>query len=173
MKYSLQDKRVVVKGDYYIAPSASVIGSVVMENNTSIWFNSTVRGDNDSITIGEGSQVQDGCVLHTDPGYPIQIGRNVSIGHMAMVHGCTIGDGSLIGINSIVLNGARIGKNTLIGANTLVAEGKEIPDGVLVIGSPGRVIRELSAEEKQGMLKNAESYVKRMKRYAAHLQIQE
>lgn len=173
MKYSLQDKRVVVKGNYYIAPSASVIGSVVMENNTSIWFNSTVRGDNDSITIGEGSQVQDGCVLHTDPGYPIQIGRNVSIGHMAMVHGCTIGDGSLIGINSIVLNGARIGENTLIGANTLVAEGKEIPDGVLVIGSPGRVIRELSAEEKQGMLKNAESYVKRMKRYAVHLQIQE
>lgn len=172
MKYSLQDRRVVMNGEYYIAPSASVIGSVVLGNNVSVWFNSVVRGDNDKITIGDGSQVQDGSVLHTDPGFPIDIGRNVSIGHLAMIHGCRIGDGSLIGINSIVLNGAKIGKNTLIGANTLITEGKVIPDGVLVIGSPGKVIRELSNEEIQGMLQNAQGYVMRMKHYRSHLQQQ-
>lgn len=172
MKYSLQDQHVVMNGECYIAPSASVIGSVVLGNNVSIWFNSVVRGDNDTITIGEGSQVQDGCVLHTDPGFPVDIGSNVSIGHLAMIHGCTIGDGALIGINSIVLNGVKIGKNTLIGANSLITEDKVIPDGVLVMGSPGKVIRELSNEEIQGMLQNAHRYVMKMKHYRSHLQQQ-
>src|SRR4029079_1695180 len=122
-----------------IAPNAILIGSVVLENNASVWFNVVIRGDNDVITIGENSQVQDGCVLHTDRGYPLTLGPGVSIGHMSMLHGCTIGAGSLIGIKSVLLNGSVIGKNCLIGANSLIAEGKSIPDGSLVLGSPGRV----------------------------------
>ena len=130
MKYAFEDRRVVCKGDYWIAPDAVVIGSVVLEPNASIWFGCIVRGDNDTITIGENSQLQDGCVLHADPGIPISIGKNVSVGHMAMLHGCTIGDGTLVGIKAVILNGAKIGRNCLIGANALVAEGKEIPDEI-------------------------------------------
>jgi len=138
---------------------------VVLENNASIWFNCVVRADNDVITIGENSQLQDGCVLHVDPGYPITLGKNVSVGHMAMLHGCTVGDGSLIGIKSVILNGARIGKNCLIGANSLVAEGKEIPDGSLVIGSPGKVVRQLSEEEIRRINSASDHYVQKFKRY--------
>ena len=127
MKYSLTDRKVVTKGEYWIAPNATVIGSVVLENNASVWFNVVIRGDNDVITIGENSQVQDGSVLHADPGFPLTLGSNVSIGHMVMLHGCSIGDGSLIGIKSVIMNGAVIGKNCLIGANTLIAEGKTYP----------------------------------------------
>jgi carbonic anhydrase/acetyltransferase-like protein (isoleucine patch superfamily) len=144
MKYAFEDRRVVCKGDYFIAPGAIVIGSVVLEPNVSIWFNCVVRGDDDIITIGENSQLQDGCVVHVDPGVPVTIGKGVSVGHMAMLHGCEIGDGSLIGIKSVILNRAKIGRNCLVGANTLVAEGKEIPDGSLVLGSPGRIVRQLS-----------------------------
>ena len=147
MKYSFGDRNVVCKGDYWIAPNAIVIGSVVLENNASVWFNCIVRGDNDIITIGENSQLQDGCVVHADTGFPLTLGKNVSVGHMAMLHGCTVGDGSLIGIKSVILNGAVIGRNCLIGANTLIAEGKEIPDGSLVMGSPGKVVRQLSEAE--------------------------
>ena len=142
MKYSFEERKVVCKGDYWIAPDAIVIGSVVLENNASVWFGCIVRADNDTVTIGENSQLQDGCVLHVDPGFPITIGRNVSVGHMAMLHGCTIGDGSLIGIKSVILNGAKVGRNCLIGANSLITEGKEIPDGSMVMGAPGKVVRE-------------------------------
>jgi carbonic anhydrase/acetyltransferase-like protein (isoleucine patch superfamily) len=169
MKYSLGERKIITRGDYWIAPNATVIGTVVLENNVSIWFNVVIRGDNDVITIGANSQVQDGSVLHCDPGVPLTLGRNVSVGHMAMLHGCTIGDGSLIGIKSVIMNGAVIGKNCLIGANTLVAEGKTIPDGSLVIGSPGKVVRQLSAEEIANIGSFADHYVQRFKLFRAGL----
>jgi len=165
MKYSFEDRRIVCKGDYWIAPDAIVIGSVVLEPNASIWFGCIVRGDDDTITIGENSQLQDGCVLHVDPGFPITLGKNVSVGHMVMLHGCTIGDGSLIGIKSVILNGAKIGRNCLIGANALVTEDKEIPDGSLVMGSPGKVVRQLSVEEIANINAFADHYVQQFKRY--------
>ena len=170
MIYSLGDRKVEIRGeDYWIADNATVLGSVVLMNNASVWFNVVIRGDNDVITIGENSNVQDGCVLHTDPGQPLTIGRNVTVGHKVMLHGCTIGDNSLIGINSVVLNGARIGKNCLIGANSLIPEGKEIPDGSLVMGSPGKVVRELSPEQRQGLEASAMSYVNNFKRFKKEL----
>jgi carbonic anhydrase/acetyltransferase-like protein (isoleucine patch superfamily) len=165
MKYGFEDRKVVCKGDYWIAPDATVIGSVVLEPNASVWFGCVVRGDNDTITLGENSQLQDGCVVHVDPGYPVTLGRGVSVGHMAMLHGCTIGDGSLIGIKSVVLNGARIGRNCLIGANSLIAERKEIPDGSLVMGSPGRIVRQLTPEEIRNINAFADHYVQKFRRY--------
>jgi carbonic anhydrase/acetyltransferase-like protein (isoleucine patch superfamily) len=165
MKYTFEDRKVVCQGDYWIAPDAVVIGSVVMGPNASVWFGCIVRADNDTITIGENSQLQDGCVLHTDAGFPLAIGKGVSVGHMAMLHGCTIGDGSLIGIKAVLLNGSKIGKNCLIGANALVAEGKEIPDGSLVIGSPGKIVRQLSPEEIKRINSASDHYVAKFKRY--------
>ncbi len=169
MKYSLGERRIVTKGDYWIAPNATVIGSVVLENNASLWFNVVVRGDNDLITIGENSQVQDGSVLHADPDLPITLGKNVSVGHMAMLHGCTIGENCLIGIKSVIMNGAVVGKNCLVGANTLIAENKTIPDGSLVLGSPGKVVRQLSADEITGITEFATHYVRRFKLYRTAL----
>jgi carbonic anhydrase/acetyltransferase-like protein (isoleucine patch superfamily) len=169
MKYALGELKVIAKGEHWIAPNASVIGNVIMENNTSVWFNAVIRGDNEHITLGENSQVQDGAVLHADPGFPCTLGKNVSIGHLAMVHGCTIGDGTLVGIKSVILNGAVIGKNCLIGANSLIGEGKVIPDGSLVIGSPGRVARQLTEEEIARINGTAANYVTRFKRYKAQL----
>lgn len=171
MKFSLPDRRVQCRGDYWIAPNATVIGSVVLENNVSIWFNCVVRGDNDVITIGENSQLQDGCVVHTDAGFPMTLGRDVSVGHMAMLHGCTIGDGTLVGINAVILNGAKIGKNCLIGANTLIGEGKDIPDGSLVVGSPGKIARKLKPEEIKQIHWFADHYVKRFKLYQQELKV--
>jgi carbonic anhydrase/acetyltransferase-like protein (isoleucine patch superfamily) len=165
MKYSFEDRKVVCKGDCWIAPSAVVIGSVVLEPNASIWFGCTVRGDNETITIGENSQIQDGCVLHCDEGIPITIGRNVSVGHMAMLHGCTIGDGTLIGIKSVLLNGSTRGKNCLIGAGSLVTEGRHIPDGSLVMGSPGKVVRPLTPQEIEQDASACDHYVDKFKRY--------
>lgn len=165
MIFSLGERKVVTKGDCWIAPNATVIGAVVLEHNASIWFNVVIRGDNEVITIGENSQVQDGSVLHTDMGFPLTLGKNVSVGHMVMLHGCTIGDGSLIGIKSVVMNGAVIGRNCLIGANTLIAEGKTIPEGSLVIGSPGKVVRQLSPEEIAGINAFADHYVQNSRRY--------
>ena len=165
MKYSFEDRKVVCKGDYWIAPDAIVIGSVILGANASVWFGCIVRGDNDTITIGENSQLQDGCVVHTDKGYPLTLGRNVSVGHMAMLHGCTVGDGSLIGIKAVLLNGSKIGRNCLIGANALIAEGKEIPDGSLVVGSPGKIVRQLSADEIKTINSASEHYVQKFKRY--------
>jgi carbonic anhydrase/acetyltransferase-like protein (isoleucine patch superfamily) len=169
MKYSLENQRVVCNGDYWIADSAVVVGSVVLGHNASVWFNCVIRGDHDSITIGENSQIQDGCILHVDPGHPMTIGANVSVGHMAMLHGCTIGDGTLIGIKAVILNDAVIGKNCLIGAGTLIAERKQIPDGSLVVGSPGKVLRQLREDEIRLIHANAEDYVRNWKRYKAAL----
>lgn len=170
MKYSFEGRKVLCKGDYWIASDATVIGSVVLENNASIWFGCVVRGDNDVITIGENSQLQDGCVVHVDPGFPVTLGENVSVGHMAMLHGCTVGDGTLVGIKAVILNGARIGKNCLIGANSLIAEGREIPDGSLVVGSPGKVVRQLSAEEIKYIRSFADDYVQTFRRYRTSFQ---
>lgn len=166
MLYALGDTRVEITGDdYFVADNATVVGNVRLENNASVWFNAVVRGDNELITIGENSNVQDCSVLHTDPGVPLTIGKNVTVGHKVMLHGCVIGDNSLIGINSVILNGAKIGKNCLIGANSLVTEGKEIPDGSLVMGSPAKVIKQLSPEQQQGLLRSAETYVANFKRF--------
>jgi carbonic anhydrase/acetyltransferase-like protein (isoleucine patch superfamily) len=169
MIYSLGDRRVVTKGDYWIADNAAVIGTVVLEHNASIWFQSVVRGDNDLITIGEGSNVQDNSVLHTDEGVPLTVGRNVTIGHQVMLHGCTIGEGSLIGIKATILNHARIGKHCLIGAHTLITEGKDIPDRSLVMGSPGKIVRQLNDDEVARLLWNAEHYVRNFQRYRSAL----
>lgn len=172
MLYSLGKSKVDIAGeDYFVAPSADVIGNVKLENNASVWFNAVIRGDNDPITIGENSNVQDCSVLHTDVGFPLTIGKNVTIGHKVMLHGCTIGDNSLIGINAVVLNGAKIGKNCLIGANSLVTEGKEIPNGSLVMGSPAKVVKTLTEEQQAGLLKNAEAYVEKSKQFQAQLQL--
>ena len=153
--------------EYWIAPNAVVLGSVVLKKNASIWFGATLRGDNDPITIGENSNVQDGSVLHTDPGVPLTVGSNVTVGHMAMLHGCSIGDNSLIGIGAIILNRTRIGKNCLIGAGALIGEGKEIPDNSLVMGSPGKVIREISEAQAEILRVSADGYVQLWKRYRA------
>ena len=170
MIYSLGDRTPEFRGDdYFIADGAVVIGSCVLEQNASIWFNAVLRGDNDLITIGENSNIQDGSVLHTDGGIPLTVGKNVTVGHKVMLHGCTIGDNSLIGINAVVLNGAKIGKGCLIGANALIPEGKEIPDGSLVMGSPGKVVRELSPEQQKGLEMSALHYVENFKRYKKDL----
>ena len=173
MKYSLGERKVICKGDYWIAPNATVIGSVVLENNASIWWNCVVRGDSETLTIGENSQVQDGSVLHADAGFPLTLEKNVSVGHMAMLHGCTIGEGSLVGIKAVILNGAKIGRNCLIGAGAFIGEGKEIPDGSLVLGAPGKVVRQLSQEQIKGINRIADHYVQNFKRYRKELKSDE
>ena len=168
--YSIGERQPrLVGADHFIAPDATLVGDVTLESAVSIWFQVVIRAENDRIVIGEGSNVQDGSVLHVDPGYPLTLERNVSIGHKVMLHGCTIGEGSLVGINSVVMNGAKVGKGVLIGANTLIAEGKEIPVGVLVLGSPGRVVRELTPEQKSYLLKIASGYVERGAYYNRNL----
>ncbi len=156
-------------GEYWIAPTATVVGNVILKKNASIWFGAVLRGDNDPITIGENSNIQDNSVLHTDVGMPLTIGANVTVGHMVMLHGCTIGDGSLIGIGSIVLNGAKIGKNCIIGASSLITEGKEIPDNSMVMGSPGKVVRTLSEAQAAGVAAGALHYVENWKRFKSGL----
>ncbi len=155
--------------EYWIAPTAAVMGRVILKKNASVWFGATLRGDNDPIVIGENSNVQDGSVLHTDAGSPLTIGRDVTVGHMVMLHGCTIGDNSLVGIGSIILNGARIGRNCLIGANCLITEGKEIPDNSLVMGAPGKVVREVSEGQARVLTASAHHYVENWKRYRREL----
>ncbi|MEM7017066.1 MAG: gamma carbonic anhydrase family protein [Pseudomonadota bacterium] len=174
MVYDLGERHIDILGDdYFIAPSATVIGSVVMHNNASIWFNVVIRADNDTITIGENSNVQDGSVLHIDPGFPLTIGKDVTVGHKVMLHGCTIGDNSLVGINSVILNGAKIGKNCLIGANSLIAEGKEIPDNSMVLGSPGKIVRQLDDKAVAGLKMSAHHYVENFKRFKAQMKARE
>lgn len=172
MIYSLGERHVEFRGDHYVAPSASVIGSVVLGHNASVWFNCVLRGDNDIITIGDNTNVQDASVLHIDEGVPLNLGNNVSIGHKVMLHGCTVGDNSLIGINAVILNNARIGKNCLVGASSLVTEGKEIPDGSLVLGSPGRVARTLTEIEIKNISRIAEHYVQKSALYRTSLREQ-
>lgn len=173
MIYQLGEARVAAEGDYWVADSASVLGKVLLKQDASVWFNAVLRGDNDQITVGEGSNVQDGAVLHTDPGYPLVIGSHVTIGHKVMLHGCEIGDGSLVGINAVVLNGAKIGKNCLIGANALITEGKVIPDNSMVLGSPGKVVKTLSEEQAMGIRIGAKHYVKNARRFRQTLKPQD
>jgi carbonic anhydrase/acetyltransferase-like protein (isoleucine patch superfamily) len=152
-----------------VASNAVVIGNVVLEEETSIWWNAVLRGDNEQIFVGKGSNIQDGSVVHTDPGYGLIIGENVTIGHMAMIHGCTIGDGSLIGIGAIILNGAKIGKGCLIGANSFIPEKKEIPDNSSVLGAPGQVIGEVQDKHKAMMERAQNSYIRRSYLYKSEL----
>ncbi len=165
MIYTLGERKLTVEGDFFVAESADVIGSVLLKANASIWFNAVLRGDNDLITVGENSNVQDGSVLHTDTGFPLVIGKDVTIGHMVMLHGCTIGDGSLVGINSVILNGAKIGKNCLIGANSLIPEGKEIPDNSMVMGSPGKVVKQIEGDRAKMLAMSARGSVKNSQRF--------
>lgn len=170
MQYTLEDHSPELRGtEHFIAPSADLVGSVIMEDRSSVWFNAVLRGDNEPIHLGEGSNVQDCSVLHTEPGCPVILGRGVSVGHLAMVHGCTVGDYSLIGIKAVILDRARIGSHCLIGANSLVTDGKEIPDRSLVMGSPGRVVRSLTDEEVDKLYQVAESYIGKLRRYSAGL----
>ncbi len=163
--YALDGVKPELDTTAWVAPSADVMGKVIMHAESSIWFCAVVRGDNEPITIGKGSNIQDNSVLHTDPGMPLTIGEGVTVGHQVMLHGCTIGDNSLIGIGATVLNGAKIGKNCIIGAHALVTEGKEIPDNSMVVGAPGKIIKTLN-EQQIAMLKlNAQVYVANAKRF--------
>ena len=156
-------------GDWWVAPNATVIGHVKLLKDASVWFGATIRGDNELITIGEGSNVQDNSVLHTDPGAPLTIGSGVTVGHLVMLHGCTIGDGSLVGIGSVILNRDRNGKNCLIGANTFIGEGKEIPDNSVVLGAPGKVIRTVDGAMAEILRTGSAHYVENWRRYKAGL----
>lgn len=153
----------------WVADSAQVMGNVVLGEDVSVWFGTVVRGDTDSITIGAGSNIQDACVLHADLGQPLVVGERVTVGHQVMLHGCTIGDESLIGIGAVVLNGAKIGKNCLVGAGALVTEGKEFPDGSMIIGSPAKVVRQLTPEQIEGLRKSAQHYIENAQRFRAGL----
>ena len=172
MIYKLGEHEVEITGeDFYVAESASVIGKVRLANDTSVWFGAVLRGDNELITVGENTNIQECAVIHTDPGFPCILGSNVTIGHQAMLHGCQVGDNSLIGINAVVLNGAKIGRNCLIGANALVTENQEIPDGSLVIGSPAKPIKQLTTAQIQKLKESAEHYVTRFKRFKRDLSV--
>jgi carbonic anhydrase/acetyltransferase-like protein (isoleucine patch superfamily) len=166
MIYDFEKNTPQIDPESWVAPNAVVIGDVTLDKNTSIWFNTTLRGDVENIHIGEGSNVQDGSVLHTDPGYPLNIGKNVTVGHIVMLHGCAIGDNSLIGIGAVILNNAKIGKNCIIGAKALVTENKEIPDNSLVLGAPGKVIRQVTEEELKAIKENAIHYQENWKKYS-------
>ncbi|MEE4660340.1 MAG: gamma carbonic anhydrase family protein [Halieaceae bacterium] len=171
MLYSLDGTAPVLEGGgHFIAPTAAVVGAVHLGDGSSVWFGAVIRGDNEPIVIGARSNIQDGSVLHSDPGFPLHIGANVTVGHNAMLHGCSIGDGTLVGINAVVLNGAKVGRNCVIGANSLVPEGMEIPDGSLVVGSPAKIKRELSEEQQAFFSRNADHYVDNAARFAAGLQ---
>jgi carbonic anhydrase/acetyltransferase-like protein (isoleucine patch superfamily) len=171
MLYSLASQTPRLVGDgHFVAPNAAVIGRVTLQPRSSVWFSCVLRGDTDPIEIGEGSNIQDGAVIHADPGFPTRVGRNVTVGHCAMLHGCEIGDGSLIGIGAVVLNGAVIGRGCLIGANALVTEGMQIPDGSLVLGAPAKVRKTLSEEQRLGLAHNADHYVGNAARYLRDLE---
>jgi len=167
--YALNDREPHIGKGCWVAENATVIGSVSLGDNVSIWFGATLRGDNDPITIAENTNIQDGAILHTDEGIPLTVGSGVTIGHMVMLHGCTIGNGSLIGINAVVLNQAVIGKHCLIGANALIPEGKAIPDRSLVVGAPGRIVRQLTDEELARIARGNQHYVDNWQRYAREL----
>lgn len=174
MRYALGDDGLSTDGDaFWVAPTAVVIGKVRLQRNASVWWHAVLRGDGEPITVGENSNIQDGSVLHTDPGYPLEIGRDVTVGHMVVLHGCVIGDNSLIGIGAVLLTGARIGRNCLIGARALIPEGKEIPDNSLVMGQPGKVVREVTPEHVERIREGAEHYVANWLRYRRDLRPQE
>lgn len=169
--YKLGEISPTIAASAYVAPGASVIGNAILGDRSSVWFGAALRGDNEAIHIGAGSNVQDGAVMHTDPGFPLRVGKNVSVGHQAMLHGCTVGDGSLIGIQAIVLNAAVIGKGCLVGAGALVLENKVFADGTLILGAPAKAVRELTAEERENLLKIAANYATRAAYYRSHLQV--
>ncbi|MGL3605601.1 gamma carbonic anhydrase family protein [Rhizobium sp. G187] len=170
--YALGDKRPQLppEGQFWIAPSADVIGDVRLGINVGVWFGAVLRGDNDPITIGADTNIQDGVMVHADPGYPTEIGRGCTIGHHAIIHGCSIGDNSLIGMGATILNGARIGRNSLVGANALVTEGKIFPDNSLIVGSPARVVRPLDEASVARLKASADGYVRNWQRYAQGLE---
>ncbi len=167
--YQLDDFTPAIPDSAWVADSAQVMGRVTLAEDSSVWFGVVIRGDNETITVGRGSNIQDNSVLHADPGQPLVIGEHVTVGHQVMLHGCTVGDGSLIGIQAVVLNGAKIGKNCLVGAGSLVTEGKEFPDGSMLLGSPAKVVRQLSPEQIEGLKKSARHYMDNASRYKAGL----
>jgi carbonic anhydrase/acetyltransferase-like protein (isoleucine patch superfamily) len=168
--YSLEDSVPVLEGDgQFIADNATVVGKVRLKSNASVWFNAVLRGDNEWIVVGANSNIQDAAVLHADPGIPLHIGDNVTAGHTVMLHGCTIGNNSLVGIGSIILNHAKVGQNCIVGANSLITEGKEFPDGVLIVGSPAKVVRELTSDEIKHNAWSANHYVENAHRLLAEL----
>ena len=169
MLYELDGKRPTVDGTAWVAPGTYIIGNTTLAAKSSVWFGTTIRGDNEPITVGAGSNIQENCVLHTDPGCPLTIGENCTIGHKAMLHGCTIGNNSLVGMGATILNGAVIGENCLIGAGALIPEGKVIPDGSLVMGMPGKVVRELDAAAIQGLTASALHYQQNAARFQTGL----
>jgi carbonic anhydrase/acetyltransferase-like protein (isoleucine patch superfamily) len=169
--YKLGDVSPIISPSAYVAPSASIIGHSILAEHSSVWFGAILRGDNEVISIGINSNVQDGAVMHTDPGYPLTVGANCSIGHQAMLHGCTVGDGSLIGIQALVLNAAVIGKGCLVGAGAVITERKIFADGTLILGAPAKVVRELSAEERDNLVKIAANYAARGAHYRSQLQL--
>ena len=173
--FSLDDVAVQTPptGNYWVAPNATVVGHVILEEDSSIWFSSVLRGDNEPITLGAGSNIQEGCVLHADPGFPLVIEDNCTIGHKAMLHGCLIGRGSLIGIGAIILNGARIGEECLIGAGALIPEGKEIPPRSLVMGMPGKVVRDIGEDDLANMQRAAKGYQRNWRRFKAGMRAQD
>ena len=173
MIFALGEDQVEMVGEgQFVAPGAILIGKVILKAQASVWFNAVLRGDNEPITIGERTNVQDGSVLHTDPGHPLTLGCGVTVGHLAMLHGCEVGDNSLVGINAVILNGAKIGRNCIIGANTLVGEGKEIPDNSLVLGTPGTVVRTLDDAAVARLQKTAAVYVAKSLQYSTQLKPQ-
>jgi carbonic anhydrase/acetyltransferase-like protein (isoleucine patch superfamily) len=167
--YSIDQITPQVDASAWVADSAEVMGNVVLEADSSVWFNVVIRGDNETIRVGRGSNIQDGSVLHSDHGQPLTVGQNVTVGHQVMLHGCTIGDESLIGIGAVVLNGARIGKNCLVGAGSLVTEGKEFPDGSMILGSPAKAVRQLTPEQIEGLRRSAQGYQDNARRFRAGL----
>lgn len=165
MKYQIEDKAPIIAEGCFVANSADLIGEVIMHEGASVWFNCVLRADNASITVGKNSNVQDGSVLHVDPGFPLEIGEGVTVGHKVMLHGCTIGNYSLIGINAVVLNGAKIGKNCIVGANALVTEGTLIPDGHMALGSPAKVVKAIDEKAMEMLKGGADHYVQNSERY--------
>ncbi|MFZ2389388.1 MAG: gamma carbonic anhydrase family protein [Polaromonas sp.] len=167
--YQLDNLTPAIHDTAWVAGSAQVMGNVSLAEDSSVWFGVVIRGDTDTITVGQGSNIQDNSVLHADHGMPLSIGANVTVGHQVMLHGCTIGDGSLIGIQAVVLNGAKIGKNCLVGAGALVTEGKEFPDGCMILGSPAKAVRQLSPEQIEGLKMSAQHYIDNARRYKTGL----
>ena len=167
--YQLDAQTPDIADSAWVADNAQVIGDVHMAADSSVWFSSVVRGDTATIRIGEGTNIQDGSVLHADVGIPLTIGKHVTVGHMVQLHGCTVGDESLIGIGAIVLNGAKIGKNCLVGAGSLVTEGKEFPDGSMILGTPAKVVRQLTPEQIEGLRRSAQHYVNNKNRFKSGL----
>ena len=167
--YQLDDITPTIAPTAWVADSAQVIGNVELGEGASVWFGAILRGDNERLTVGAGTNVQDGTVVHSDHGYPVTLGANVTVGHQVTLHGCTVGDGSLIGIQAVVLNGAKIGRNCLVGAGSLVTEGKEFPDGSMIMGTPAKVVRELTPEQIEGLRQSARHYVDNARRFKAGL----